>query len=87
MTTTPPTLESLEARIAVLETTPANPIRGLLTSKKAIVALGTVISMAAGKLGFHLDDDTNQMLAATGISLILALGMQDLGKEKARIEQ
>lgn len=94
MTTTPPTLESLEARIQKLEGSSSDPqpglsdaIRGLLSSKKALVALGTVISMAAGKLGVHLDDETTAMLASVGVSLILAIGLQDLGKESARIKQ
>lgn len=92
--TTPPTLESLAARVAELEAAVqkqpepgvADAIRGLLSSKKVLTALGTVIAMAAGKLGLHIDDEQSILLASIGVSLILGFAAQDLGKEKAKIE-
>ena len=61
-------------------------IQDLLTSKKALTALGGLIVLAAARYNVVLTDAQVAPVIALFSSLLLGQGLQDMGKAKAQIE-
>lgn len=55
----------------------------LLRSRKAAVALATVLTILLGKWGLNLDSETIGTLVALGIALILAIAHEDASEKRA----
>lgn len=81
---------NLHRRLIKLEGAPAPSgfrvaIAGLLSSKKALTALGTVLALVAGKLGWKVDDEMAMTFAAIGLALIGGYALEDVGKAAAKV--
>ncbi len=59
----------------------------LLKSKKFIAALIAVFVMIAGSFGLELDPAALIVIVTPIITYILAQGVSDIGKEKAKVEK
>ena len=55
-------------------------IRGLLTSKKFIAAISSMIAAALMKIGWDVDTETVLTVISPIIAYILGQGLSDLGK-------
>lgn len=58
----------------------------IVTSKKFIAAIATLLVTLISKIGFNADPETVGLIISPLIVYIAAQGAADLGKEKARIE-
>ena len=59
-------------------------IKTLLKSKKALVALVSLVAWLGGKLGLHLDNETLLGAVTPLWAFVLAQGVADHGKEAAK---
>ena len=59
---------------------------GLLTSKKFAVAIAAIVVAVGGRYGLDLETEDLEPIIYTLIAWILAQGVADAGKEKAKIE-
>jgi hypothetical protein len=61
-----------------------NTIKEILKSKKALVAIVSVLVWATGKAGWNLDNDTLLGAVTPLWAFIIAQGVADHGKEAAK---
>ena len=61
-------------------------MKDLLTSKKFLTAVLTVLLMILGKFGLEIDIEVALAIVLPLLAYILGQGIADNGKEKAKIE-
>ena len=60
-------------------------LRGLLSSKKAMVMILSLLAMGLAKLGWDVDGEQLYIFIAPVLAYLLATGLADKGKEAAAI--
>lgn len=60
-------------------------LKGLLSSKKAIVAIVGIIIAAAGKAGLDLSEDSVHDIVQVVMAYLVGQGVADHGKESAKV--
>jgi hypothetical protein len=63
-----------------------NTLKEMLKSKKALMALVSVLVWVSGKAGLQLDNETLLGAVTPLWAYILSMAAADFGKEKAKIE-
>jgi hypothetical protein len=61
-------------------------LKTLLTSKKFLTAVLTVLLMVLAEFGFNLDIETALAIVSPLLAYILGQGIADNGKERAKVE-
>lgn len=62
-------------------------MKDVLTSKKFVAALGSVIVAGASKIGLHLDNEALVVILLPVMTYIVSQGIADVGKERVKQEQ
>lgn len=61
-------------------------VKALLGSKKFLITAAAVVGWVVAKFGYNIPSEELQDVMLAAGALVLAIGLQDHGKEKAAIE-
>lgn len=63
-----------------------NALKGLLSSKKALLTLGSVLVWVGGRFGLDIPAEELYVVVGSLAALVVAYAVQDAGKEAAKLK-